>query len=65
VTVGNAKGGHFYLNLWESETGAWSIKGKAKNGGKWQCGDLLDVIDGANYETLHSVWFRGIPPTKE
>ncbi len=35
TTVGSAKGGHFYLNLWESETGAWSIKGKAKNGGKY------------------------------
>jgi len=34
-TVGDAKNGHFWLNLWQSETGAWSIKGKSKNGGKW------------------------------
>jgi len=33
--VGQTKGGHFYLNLWSGEQGAWSIKGKAKNGGKW------------------------------
>ena len=34
---------------------------------RYECGDKLDTIsnEGAKYETLHQVWFRGQPPSKE
>lgn len=60
----NKKGG-FWDAPFQSDDGGWTIKGDVKNGGRWECGDSLDSLSGTKYETLHQVWFRGMPPNKE
>ena len=57
--------GGFWDSPFSNGEAAWSVKGKAKIGGKWECGTKLNAQNGAKYETLHLIYFRGTPPSKE
>lgn len=65
-TVNSDKEGGFWNNpMGQNGQAYWTIKGAQVEGGKWQCGDSLNDIDGGSKDTLHQVWFRGAPPSKD
>ena len=64
-TEGKNPTGGFWDTPFSNKEAAWTVKGKTKIGGKWECGTKLNTQTGGKHETLHNIYFRGTPPSKE
>ena len=63
----NSQGGFWDLPFYDSDS-RWIVKGNKENTIIYECGDFIDdpIRDGALYDTLHQVWFKGgILPLKK
>lgn len=52
IQANNSKDGGFWNRPFADPKGAWNIRGGGK-AGIWACGDTLNELDGAKFETLH------------